>query len=100
MGQGLGNDSLPYIFTAAVDYSGNVIWKKKLTIDPVLQPSLKEGYHNLIKLPNGNLVAAGNLYNYPLAGNRTGAQPFLYFLINRGTVSNMKFWPTAALSGR
>lgn len=84
LGQGLKNDTLPCIFTAALSYAGSVIWKKNISIDLALAPSLKDGYHNLIKLPSGNMVAAGNLYHYPLSGGRVGPQPFLYFFNTDG----------------
>lgn len=73
----------PHAFTAAFDYSGNLLWQKAIRLPDSLY-TLDSGYNNLIKVKPGLYVAGGNIENIPKAGGYVSQEPFLYFFNAQG----------------
>ncbi|HET8572832.1 MAG TPA: T9SS type A sorting domain-containing protein [Edaphocola sp.] len=80
-------DSLPIVFTAAIDYSGNIIWEKNLDIPPEWQPVIN-GFHNLVRLNPHTFVAGGNFKQFPLPNGQQVSEPFLYYFSPEGDSLN------------
>ena len=87
LGEGQNIDSLPIVFTAAIDYSGNIIWKKKLNMPTERQPAI-DGFNNLVKLNNNTFVAGGNFKRFPLPNGQQASEPFLYYFSPEGDSLN------------
>lgn len=87
LGEGLSQDSLPTIFTAAFDYEGNLIWKRNLHLPSEWRPSVT-GFHNLVKLKPNMFVAGGNYESYPLPNGEQVSEPFLYYFNSNGDSLN------------
>lgn len=73
----------PYAFTAAFDYSGNLLWKKPIELPAGLEAS-DWGYNNLAKTASGLYVAGGNVPNALKADGSRAYRPFLYLFSGQG----------------
>lgn len=87
LGESRGIDSLPIVFTAAIDYSGNIIWEKNLDISAEWQPVIN-GFHNLVRLNTNTFVAGGNFKQFPLPNGQQVSEPFLYYFSPEGDSLN------------
>lgn len=67
----------PYAFTAAFDYSGNLLWKKPIELPGnLLVDTIDSAYNVLIKAAPGLYVAGWNMMNVPKTGNYVSKEPF------------------------
>lgn len=83
LGEAYPNGEKPHVFTAAFDYSGNLLWQKPLLLPDSLITNVW-GYNNLAKTPNGLYVAAGNIPNALKADGSRAYRPFLYLFDAQG----------------
>jgi len=83
LGEAYPDSAQPYAFTAAFDYSGNLLWEKPIRLPDGLYP-MDSGFNNLVKVKPGLYVAGGNIANAPKEGAYVSKEPFLYFFNNQG----------------
>ncbi|HET8574019.1 MAG TPA: T9SS type A sorting domain-containing protein [Edaphocola sp.] len=83
LGEAYPDSAKPYAFTAAFDYSGNLLWQKPIRLPNDLYP-IDSGFNNLIKVKPGLYVAGGNIANAPKESTYVSNEPFLYFFNAQG----------------
>ncbi|HET8574020.1 MAG TPA: T9SS type A sorting domain-containing protein [Edaphocola sp.] len=83
LGEAYPEGEKPHAFTAAFDYSGNLLWQKPILLPGALITNAW-GYNNLIKTPTGLYVAAGNVPNALKADSSRACRPFLYLFDAQG----------------